>query len=296
MLITRLAFSPGQDKICYNETLSCWWWQCSLYILCECVFVCVHMSAYTYIYSHHNVWLNKCVCISWSACSADTHTCSMRVCVHLWHALRRPSADSGLWRTTKLALLSTAVKTSIREQRHSWLVSESLSFALCSQAKWLERFNQQRHWKDSYLPAFHLAHSSSLTAALAFPSSTTYLRDRHFPSKDKYGKRHKETETFRRRPRKRDVRWYEQHLSTERIIVLADRRAIHRCGFTAPQLATLCAFLCMCWCIYAHSFMCVSKCVSELESEWEKMTAYVSGDKKEVADFFALILFFCSLI
>lgn len=153
-----------------------------------CVCLRAYERVYIYIYSHHNVWLNKCVCISWSACSADTHTCSMRVCVHLWHALRRPSADSGLWRTTKLALLSTAVKTSIREQRHSWLVSESLSFALCSQAKWLERFNQQRHWKDSYLPAFHLAHSSSLTAALAFPSSTTYLRDRHFPSKDKYGK------------------------------------------------------------------------------------------------------------
>lgn len=198
-------------------------------------------------------WISVSVYLGVHAALTHTHMqyVCVYVCVHLWHALRRPSADSGLWHTTKLALLSTAVKTSIREQRHSWLVSESLSFALCSQAKWLERFNQQRHWKDSYLPAFHLAHSSSLTAALAFPSSTTYLCDRHFPSKDKYGKRHKETETFRRRQRKRDVRWYEQHLSTERIIVLADRRAIHRCGFTAPQLATLCVFLCMCWCIYA---------------------------------------------
>lgn len=143
-------------------------------------------------------WISVSVYLGVHAALTHTHAVCVRVCVHLWHALRRPSADSGLWHTTKLALLSTAVKTSIREQRHSWLVSESLSFALCSQAKWLERFNQQRHWKDSYLPAFHLVHSSSLTAALAFPSSTTYLRDRHFPSKDKYGKRHKETEKERR--------------------------------------------------------------------------------------------------
>lgn len=48
------------------------------------------------------------------------------------------------------------------------------------------------------------------------------------------------------RQRKGDVSWYVQQLSTERIIVLADVGANHRCGFTlVAHTVSHCVYVCV---------------------------------------------------
>lgn len=98
------------------------------------------------------------------------------------HYLHRPAANPELRRTNSNAGSADLCSQKQRRRAKAFLTR---SCALCSQAKWLERFNQLRLWKDAYLRAFHISHSASLVAGAAvgvmgiFPQKMRRDRDAH---------------------------------------------------------------------------------------------------------------------